>query len=64
MSSLTRAKKERRQAMRDFIASYLEQRTYWGKFMARPSQVRAAAKKMQMCRRIPYEVAKALGAIA
>ena len=59
--ALTRADKERRQRFRDFIASYLETRTYWGKHLARPSQVRAAAKKMQMGRHIPLPVAKALG---
>ncbi len=28
------------------LATYLEQRTFWGKHMARPSQVQAGARKL------------------
>jgi hypothetical protein len=59
--ALDRSKKESRKTVRSAIASYLETSTKWGKLMARPSQIRAAAKKMQMGGRIPRPVAIALG---
>jgi len=58
--ALTRDKKQARDAARSLIARYLERCTYWGKHMARPSQIRAAAKNMQMGRHIPYPVAAML----
>jgi hypothetical protein len=62
--ALKKPEKDRRVALRAFIVSYLEQRTVWGKYHARPSQLRAAAKQLERSRRIPYEVAKALRAVA
>jgi hypothetical protein len=58
--ALTRAKKEQRIRIRKLIANYLETCTAWGKYFARPSQIVAAAKKMQMAGRIPYPVAASL----
>lgn len=46
-----------RQRLRGLIAGWLETRTGWGKFFARPAQIKAAAKKMEQANRIPKPVA-------
>jgi hypothetical protein len=45
-----------------FVENYLETQTTWGK-IARPSQIRAAAKRMVGSHRLPVPVAKALGLV-
>lgn len=60
MRSLSGQKQQRKQLMYQIVGSYLETSTAWGKRYARPSQVRAAAKRMVEARRIPKAVADAL----
>lgn len=63
MSKTPAEKKARilaRKRLRDLIAGYLETRTRWGKFFARPAQIKAAAKKMEQANRIPAPVAALL----
>ena len=51
--------KKQREKLRKFIEGYLET-TPWGK-CARPSQIRAAAKRMELSHTLPVPVAQALG---
>ena len=60
MRSLSGQKQQRKQLLCQIVGSYLETSTVWGKRYARPSQVRAAAKRMVEARRIPKAVADAL----
>ena len=53
-----------RKRLRDLITGYLETRTYWGKFLARPAQIKAEAKKMEQANRIPLAVAALLKKVA
>jgi hypothetical protein len=47
-----RADRDRRKTILKAIETQLEARTYWGKCMARPSQVRAAAKKIMQIEKL------------
>ena len=60
MRSLSGQKQQRKQLMCQIVGSYLETSTHWGRYRARPSQVRAAAKRMVDAGRIPEIVAAAL----
>lgn len=60
MRSLSGQKQQRKQLMCAIVGSYLETSTHWGRYRARPSQVRAAAKRMVDAGRIPAAVASAL----
>ena len=60
MRSLSGQKQQRKQLLCQAVGSYLETSTQWGKFRARPSQIRAAAKRMVDAGRIPKPVADAL----
>jgi hypothetical protein len=60
MRSLSGQKQQRKQLLCTIVGSYLETSTRWGRFYARPSQVRAAAKRMVDAGRIPMAVATAL----
>ena len=60
MRSLSGQQQQRKQLLCQIVGSYLETSTTWGKRYARPSQVRAAAKRMVEARRIPKAVADAL----
>ena len=60
MRSVSGQKQQRKQLMYQIVGSYLEASTAWGKRYARPSQVRAAAKRMVDAGRIPAAVASAL----
>ena len=60
MRSLSGQKQQRKQLLCQIVGSYLETSTHWGRYRTRPSQVRAAAKRMVEARRIPKAVADAL----
>ncbi len=60
MRSLSGQKQQRKQLLCQIVGSYLETSTVLGKRYARPSQVRAAAKRTVEARRIPKAVADAL----
>ena len=62
MRSLSGQQQQRKQLLCQIVGSHLETSTTWGwgKRYARPSQVRAAAKRMVEARRIPKAVADAL----
>ena len=61
MRSLSGQQQQRKQLLCQIVGSYLETSTQWGKFRARPSQIRAAAKRMVDAGRIPKPVADASG---
>lgn len=60
MRSLSGQQQQRKQLLCQIVGSYLETSTVWGKRYARPSQVRAAAKRTVEAGRIPKAVADAL----
>lgn len=53
-----------KQFLCQIVGSYLETSTHWGRYRARPSQVRAAAKRMVDAGRIPVAVAISLNPMA